>query len=288
MIRLSRRTGTFVVALLATSGACSVLVDTDNTQCEQTPDCVALGYPSAECVDSLCVAADSTFACRDVPFREPSSDALDYSLKVVTLVGQMPYEGLTVKACPNLDATCADPISETTTDAAGDFTIALQEGFRGHLFIPPPDTEPDLAPLKAHIFPPPSSDPSVPVRAGLVVTKLEVMAGLAKLAGRTLEAGTGHLFFTAINCQGLPLEGVTVTPSVQTTETLVAYLGASGQPDLSLVGTGVTGQGAMINVPTGFVTIRGVHETEGLLFEQSVLVAEDTITSVPIVPSPTQ
>ena len=288
MIRLSRHLGAFAVALLATGGACSLVVDTDNAQCQQAADCAALGFPDSECIDSLCVAADSTFACRSAPFPEPAAETVDFSLKVVTLVGQMPYEGITVQACPNLDATCANPIAETTTDAAGDFSLELQEGFRGHLFLPPPKNDPELAPLKAHIFPPPSNDPSVPVRAGLVVTTLTVVGGLAQLAGATLEGGTGHLFFTAIDCEGLPLAGVTVTPSTQTAGTMVAYMGASGQPDLSLVGTGSTGQGAIVNVPDGFVTIRGVHETEGLLFEQSVLVAPDTITSVPIVPSPTQ
>ena len=285
-MRLSRNVGAFVVALLVTSGACSLVIDTDPVQCQQAADCAALGYPGAECVDNLC-AADTAFLCRDVPFPEQTGETVDFSLKVVNLVNQQPYPGLTVRACLNLDPGCGNPVGETMTDTAGDFTLALEEGFLGHLYIPPPPEDPDLVPLNAHIFPPPSNDPAVPVRAGLVVTRLETITGLATLAGRTIEPGTGHLFFTAINCQGLPLEGVTVSSSVQTPETLVAYLGTSGQPDLALLGTGTTGQGAMINVPGGFVTISGLHKDKGLIFEQSVLVAADEITSVPIVPSPT-
>lgn len=256
---------------------------------------VTLGW-TASCAQILALEdttnipeVNETFSCRDVPFPELSAtETVDFTLKVVNLIDQRPYEGLTVQACSNLDAMCTEPIGQTTTDAAGDFTLTLPEGFLGHLFIPPPAEEPDLAPLNAHIFPPPSNDPAVPTRPGLVVTTLELFDQLAQLAGSNLVAGTGHLFFTAIDCQGLPLEGVAVGPLMATPDTLVVYLGASGQPDLSLNGTGTTGQGAILNVPTGFVTLRGVHQSEGALFEQSVIVSSDTITSAPIVPSPTE
>lgn len=287
MTRLRHLNGALIVALLATTGACSFVIDTNATQCVEDKDCDALS-PGATCDENNLCTPDPTFACRGTPFAEPAGAPLDFSLSVVNLVGQTPYEGLTVQACPNLDTECASPVGDAVTDAAGSFTISLEEGFRGHLFVPPPAEDPMLAPLKAHIFPPPSSDPSVPVRGGLVVTNLQFVGGLAMLAGRTLEPGTGQIFFTAIDCQGDVLEGVTVSAASSTPETLVAYLGASGQPDLALAGTGSTGQGAIINVPTGFVTIRGIHANEGLIFEQSVIVAPDTITSVPIVPSPTQ
>lgn len=287
MTRLSRITGTFVVALLATSSACTFIVDTDNVQCNEPADCVALGYENSDCVDKLCVA-DTTFICQDVPFTAPSAtETVPFSLSVFNLIGFTPYPDLTVQSCPSLDTDCDTPIETVVTGEMGQFSLELQEGFQGHIFVPPGQGNPEVVPLRAHIFPPPSNDLAVPRRGALVVATMLVLENLADTAKVALQPTSGHVFFTAIDCQGRPLEGVTVTPSVQTPETLVAYLGDSGQPDLSLIGTGTTGQGAMINIPPGFVTITGLHESQGVIFEQSVLVAAETITSVPVVPTPT-
>lgn len=229
---------------------------------------------------------DGPFTCRDLPFSEQSAETVDYSLSVYDLIGWTPRPDLTIQACQSLDSICELPVDEATTDIDGDFTLSLPIGFRGRLFIP--QQTPDLAPLSAPLFPPPTDDPAVPPPSDLTVTSLEVLEGVGAIAGVSTMLGNGHMFFSAIDCLGASLSGVTVTPSVQTPETLVVYLGTSGQPDLSLAGTGELGMGIILNVPTGFVTVSGIHENEGLLFEQSVLVASDTITSVPIVPSPTQ
>jgi hypothetical protein len=239
------------------------------------------------CIDELCVPEEeNAFSCRDRAWPSPSSAIVNFSLSVADLVGDVPRDGVIIQACPNFDPNCQSPIDEATTDAEGNFTMPLQEGFRGHLFVPSPPSDPALAPLKAHLFPPPDSDPSVPVRADLRVTTLPIVSALAALLNASVVAETGHVFFTAIDCDGAPLDDVAVSASVVTAETTTAYIGASGQPDKSLIGTGPAGQGAIINLPPGFVTIRGVHAIEGKIFEQSAVVAADTITSVPIVPSP--
>ena len=49
-----------------------------------------------------CMGA-GTFGCRDVPFPEPSAEMVDFSLNVISLVGQTPYEGLTLQACKSTD-----------------------------------------------------------------------------------------------------------------------------------------------------------------------------------------
>lgn len=289
---------TYLCALAITAALASACQLTETQVCASGLRCpvgMVCGADETSCLLAECadgtgsdILCNSQFTCRNIPFAEPSGTILDVSLNVVNLIGLTPYEGLTVQACPNLDTECTSPVGEAVTDASGSFTLSLEEGFRGHLFVPPPADDPQLAPLKAHFYPPPSSDPAVPLRPGLVVMAYQVLGGLAMLAGRELQPGTGHISFSALDCQGLPLDGVTVSSASSTVDTLVAYLGASGQPDLALSGTGSTGEGVIINVPTGFITIRGIHETGDLIFEQSVIVAPDTITSVPIVPSPAQ
>ena len=278
------------LGLATLSTGCSALVDPATTQCGDDSDCAGAGEQNLQCLDGICIEAEADvtpFSCRDEPWPAVGDDVVEYELRVADLVQQQPLADLVVVACANLDANCESPIAEAVSDETGAFTLSLTEGFRGHLHVPPPATDPPLAPLYAHLYPPPSNDPDVPVRADLAVTHLAVVAGLAMLAGIPMVAGTGHVFFTAIDCQGNPLSGVTITPALQTEETLVSYLGASGQPDLALIGTGPAGQGSILNLPPGFVTIRGVHESEGLVFEQSAVIRPDTITSVPIVPSPT-
>ncbi len=282
---------TVVVGLTVGMGAsaCSLTVETDRVQCSLDADCSSLGFPEHECKESLCVEREivvTPFSCRDQPFvAQSTTDTVDFSMNVSNLIGSTPYEGLTIFACPLLDTACATPIGQADSGEDGRFTISVPVGFRGHLFAPPPSGDP-LTPRIITIFPPPAPE----VLSGseeFFVAPLEVIGGIAQLAGGTLVAGTGHIFATATDCNGARLSGVTISIASVQAETFYIYIGDSGMPDQALVATGNSGLAAVANVPLGFATMRATHETEGKIFEQSVLVTEGTITSIStIVPSP--
>lgn len=285
------------------TSACSFVVSPQTVQCETEQDCQGMGFPNTACVESLCVERrdDSTkpepveeepkeidprLACKDRVWDQPGEEMISYEMKVTSLLGGTAYEGLTMKICPAFDAKCDKPQGEATSDADGKFTFDLPVGFRGHLFAPAPEGDEDLMPVEAYVFPPPSLDESVPRRPDLVVTQLAVIQGLAALDNVNVIPGTGHVIFTAIDCDGKPLEGIEVRTSITQKETWRAYVGEGGHPAPQLKATGSTGKGAILNVPAGYIKVIGEHPELGVIFEQSVVVVANRLTSVPVYPSP--
>lgn len=284
------------------SSACSFVVSPQTVQCETQQDCQGMGFSNTTCVDSICVASredetkpdpvdkkpddiDPRFACKDRVWDEPEEELVKYDMEVTQLTGGA-YAGLKVKVCPAFDAKCENPQSEATSDEAGKITLNLPVGFRGHLHAPTPESDSDLMPVDAYVFPPPSKDPSVPTRPGLVVTETFRIDGLAQLDGASLVPGTGHVIFTAFGCDGEALEGIEVTTSKTEDKTWKVYVGKGGHPDPDLKATATTGKGAILNLPVGYVKVIGKHPELGVIFEQSVILAPDRLTSVPVFPSP--
>lgn len=284
--------------------ACSLVVSPQMAQCESEQDCQVMGFPNTTCVDSICVASreddtggqssstqeepknvDPRLACKDRVWDAPGEETVKYDMNVADLRGG-PYSGLTVKVCPAFDAKCEKPQGEATSDENGNFSLDLPVGFRGHLYAPSPDVTDPPMPVEAYVFPPPSLDPDVPKRPRLVVTQLFVIQGLAALDNANVIPGTGHVIFTVFGCDGKPLEGIEVRTSLTQKETWKVYVNEAGRPDPRLKATGRTGQGAVLNIPTGYVKVIGEHPELGVIFEQSVNVAENRLTSVPVFPSP--
>lgn len=250
------------------------------------------------CIDSLCVksrgevppkeASDPRFICRDKPWEQPGDETVEYSLNVSQLLGGKPYPNLTVKVCPSFDTKCEKPLSESTSNQEGKLTLNLPVGFHGHLFSRAPAEDPTLVPVEAYIFPPPSRDASVPKRPGLIVTNMAVIQGLASLDNVNVVPGTGHVIFTVSGCDGKPLDGIKIRTSITREDTWKVYVGNGGRPDPKLKATGPTGRGAILNLPPGYVTVIGEHPTLGKIFEQSVVVTANHLSSVPVIPSPVQ
>lgn len=280
--------------------SCSFVAAPETAQCETNADCQDLGFTEMTCVNSLCQpipgkeqphgegeeSNDPRFACKTRAWDLPGEGTVAYNLNVSQLLGGKPYNGLTVQICPSFDAKCENPQGEATSDANGNFTLNLPVGFRGHLLAATPKADPTLVPVEAYVFPPPSLNNDVPKRPGLVVTNISVIQGLASLDSATVVPGTGHLIFTVFGCDAKPLEGITVRTSITQEETWRAYVGIGGRPDPRLKATGPTGQGAILNLPPGYIKVIGEHPTLGKIFEQSIVIAANRLTSVPVVPSP--
>ena len=287
----SRRT--LILLGLATQG-CSLLVPSQDAQCQQDSDCADRGFADSVCVDNLCVAGaggqapSGPWGCKDsvVWVDEDLSTAASITMHVVKLIGQEPFEGLTLYACPPYDTTCADPLTEGTTNAEGDTTLEVNVGFRGHFFAPPPPTFADMAPLLSYFFPPPTANNPNQVEGNLTLTSLSQMGIIAATAGKQVEPGTGHLFYTAFDCENNRATGISVKSDIVSTSTTAVYISESGVPSATLPATTERGEGALINLPPGFVTITATSDEAGKVFEQTVLIAADSITGIPILPSP--
>lgn len=269
-------------AMLA--AGCSLAVDPDQVQCLVAADCAAIGHPEMECVGSVCVeSGQSAFSCMDVEWPPVSSDTVRTSIVATTLAEETPVAGLTVSICNTLiDAECLSPVGQGATNAEGIANLDVVEGFRGHFYVP---AIAQTAPYILHMNPPPNPAESSTLVGNLVITNLETIAGIAMLAGETFVPNRGHLFFSARGCDGELLPGVRVSIVDAAGDVVVAYLGVNGTPNTNLDSTGANARGAVINLQPGFVTVRGSHDDVGKIFEQVLLVKENTITTTQIVPS---
>jgi hypothetical protein len=278
------RTLTAASAMLA--AGCSLAVDPDQVQCLVQADCAAIGYPDMECVGSVCVSPQQTaFACQDVEWPPAStSEMVRISITALALGTDQPVSGLTVNICNTLiDAQCSNPVGQSATNSEGVANLDVLEGFRGHFLVP---AIAETAPYILHMNPPPNPAAASTLQGNLTITNLTNVAGLAMLAGETFVADRGHLFFSTRDCEGNLLPGVSVNVVNAPPEAAVAYLGTNNNPDPNLESTGANSRGAVINLQPGFVTVQGIHDEYGQIFEQTLLVSANTITSTPIVPSP--
>jgi ribosomal protein L24E len=162
----------------------------------------------------------------------------------------------------------------------------VYKGFQGHMLASPPASFPEMFPLVLYLLPPPVEVESEPRNGTINVTSNAEMTTITSVAGKTIEAGTGHLFITANNCQGQRAAGVSFKVDIISPTTGTFYVGDNGLPSQTLASTANRGEGAIINVPTGFVTLTAVSEEAGKIAQITLVVVADHIIGVPVVPTP--
>ncbi len=300
--------GAAVLGLLVCT-RCSLLLEAKDSQCSSDADCKAQGFGDTKCSDGACVPMGSTggsggasgsagtggdvdaggpWGCvGNVTWPEPDpSVPASASIRVVKLIGQTPFPGLTVKICPSLDIACETPLGETTSDETGMLTLPVYKGFQGHMLAPPPPSFPEMFPLVLYLLPPPAGVEPEPRNGTINVTSNAEMTTITSVAGKTIEPGTGHLFITANDCLGQRAPGVSFKVDIISPTTGTFYVGDNGLPSQTLASTANRGEGAIINVPTGFVTLTAVSEEAGKIAQITLVVVADHIIGVPVVPTP--
>ncbi len=228
---------------------------------------------------------DPVWGCKDTPWPELDTNTMvEITFNTITLSSSSPVEGLEISQCNSLfDRECLEPVQTITTDADGVWRGSVPSGFRGHFFTPKQGA---FAAQIYHMFPPPNPDDPITLSKGMFLANLSEIAAAASVIGVTLKPDTGVYFFTSRDCSGNVLPGVTVTATSESPDTITAYIATSGLPDSTLTATGPKGQGAIINVPEGNIRIVGTHPMYGKIFDQTVIIAKDTITDGIVVPSP--
>lgn len=275
--------------------SCSVLLDAAEEQCKTDGDCAARGFSSSTCVAGVCTGGGGSGGGDGKPWScvgnvtWPTKDAnvpASATVRVIRLLGQEPFPDLTVKICPPFDLACAAPLGEVKSDADGLLTLPVYKGFDGHFFAPSPSSFPEMAPMLVYLFPPPAGVEKEPRDANLNLASVAEMSSIAQLGGVEVKAGLGHIFFTVYDCNMARAKGVSAKTDVVDTTTKVIYISDSGVPSDVLTETETRGEGAIINVPPGFVTVSAVSSEAGKFYQQTVAVQADHITGVPVVPSP--
>lgn len=276
---------TSLLASLLLGAGCSLTVDVAEHQCEEQSDCS--GISGTECVDFACVtvAPETQFGCREKPWKVlDQTKLIEQEFTLIALSTNNLIEGSTMYECNTLfDRDCDDPVETQVSDAEGTARFELPEGFRGHIFAPGTS---NYAPVIIQLFPPPDSEDPNTLKSPVNRANFSEIYAAAALVGVEVESGTGAFIFTAHDCFRELLEGVQLSTFPELPSTAAAYLSESGLPDPTLTATGPAGTGAIVNLPPGNVTIKAVHDDVGVIFEQTILVVEDTLTAGLIIPSP--
>lgn len=287
---------------LALFAGCSLALSADDEQCSTDGDCAARGFSGASCVAGICRAGSGTDAGSDAGDAQgggpwdcvgkvtwPAPDTTvpaSASIRVLRLLGQTPFEGLVAKICPPFDVDCQNPIAETTSDATGKLNIPVYKGFNGHLFAPAPASFPEMAPMLVYLLPPPVEVETVARDGNLNLASVSEMTSIASLGGVQVKSELGHIFFTAYDCLQGRASKVSVKVDTVDPTTQAIYISDSGVPSDVLAETQKKGEGAVINVPPGYVTVTATHADHGKYFSLTVSVRAGHITALPIAPSP--
>ena len=309
---MSRRTVALSSLILASFAGCSLALSTDEAQCATDTDCQSRGFVGATCVAGICNGTAGAGGTSDggtsdsgtsdagaastggpggcvgkVAWPAPDTTvAASASLRALRLLGQTPFPGLSVKICPPFDVDCANPIGETTSDAAGVLNIPVYSGFNGHLFAAAPASFPEMAPMLVYLLPPPVEVETSMRDGNLNLASVGELSTIANLGGIEVKSEFGHIFFTAYDCLQARASKVSIKIDTLDPATKAIYISDSGVPSDVLAETQSKGEGAVINVPPGYVTVTATHADKGKYFSLTVSVRSGHITALPIAPSP--
>lgn len=218
------------------------------------------------------LVAGNVFSCVDSYLWErPAPATVQFTATVSSFPTAKPLDAR-VTACPfarcnTCDEGSLDAVSKSTDPATGKFTLDLPIGFQGcqrvtagAAFV---DTLEFLGrPLVR------SED-----RWGFGLYERKTLADMGAALGVAAIAGRGHTFIGVLDCVLNPAAGVRIEAAPSLPDTRAIYV-ASGFPSLEAKLTDKTGAAALLNLPTGLVTLRG-YLGDRLVSSQKVWIRPD-------------
>jgi hypothetical protein len=216
---------------------------------------------AGETVDGLLTPSNNDWTCvgdgasapRTPPTNAATAAPATYVLPVIDFVTQMTPPGVTARACARVDVDCVNPIVDSvTTSAGGVLALPLFEGFDGFIEVKADNFVSALFFLDGPLQGDTQAFPAF-------LVPLSSAAALAQSVGAPLDQRFGLIGFWALDCEGLPAQGVVMSNDAGG----LIYNFVDGLPAFQQAT--VDGIGGFINVPPGRVLLRatlsGVGET---------------------------
>jgi hypothetical protein len=217
-------------------GQC-VFRDACVSQCESASDLTCLGqYDWPKTPDST------------VPFHLTLNDSQEFSKHLV---------GVTVKACPDGDPTCANPVASGVTDDRGYVQLTLPTGFSrsfaGFFELQGADIYPTLLKFSWNI-----GAPSVQLVTPVNRATYDLFQNFLMVA---IDPARGMLQTRMQGCAGLPARGIrfVTTGADQASKDWYADMGL---PSLNVAETSVLGAGGTFNVLPGYQTVTALRASD--------------------------
>jgi hypothetical protein len=257
---------------------CSALIDVAGKQCEADLDCDSFQSSGSHvvCRANVCVRGSAPGAAGDgggpgtdgplqCAARETSTaSTVKYSFAPLFAPGAAPAkpEPFSIRACAQLDLTCENPVFGPIDVNVGEpRAFEVPTGFNGYFEITNPHT------LGGLLF---MGRPVIQDTVGWNITmpSPNLVAQLALVTGVTVDPELGIILTVARDCNGMALEGVSVT----NTKGGLGYYFVNFLPDSSLTQTGPQGAAGFANVPITSMILSGAHTSGKPLGPASVLV----------------
>jgi hypothetical protein len=235
--------------------------------------------PWFNCVQNTCAMACAPgkgWQCLDTSNSWPRPSSIDdftFSVTIVDLLSENPYVGATVKACPQVDFTCARPIDQGTTDSTGLVSLTVSSGlvgFNGYLEITGGDNGTGMG-EGSQIFPalyypvPPIVSPGW--RGRLQFVSAGDLPVLAVFTTVQIDPMRGHFAANAVDCNFSAAGGISFTASAieinpNDTEIKTFYF-VSNQPTIRATETDPLNPIAgFVNLPPGSNLITATYVTD--------------------------
>jgi hypothetical protein len=171
---------------------------------------------------------------------------VSYTVTIVDSVTNVPPSNLSVRACDDVDTTCARPVAPATgVSADGRVRLSLARGFDGYFDIQAADI------LPTRLYPDGILEDDQDGATLELIDAASAM-GLAGAVGVDLQADAGLVLARGFNCADQLSSGV----EFQSGAGGVAFAFIDGLP-IAGDTTGAEGLVVFANVPKGFTQIRG-------------------------------
>ena len=171
---------------------------------------------------------------------------VSYTVTIVDSVTNVPPPNLSVRACDDVDTTCARPVAPATgLSADGRVRLSLARGFDGYFDIQAANI------LPTRLYPDGTLEDDQDGATLELIDAVSAM-GLASAAGLDLLADTGLVLARGFDCDGELSSGI----EFESATGGLAFAFIDGLPIQSAT-TGNEGLVLFANVPKGFTLLRG-------------------------------
>jgi len=260
--------------------ACSLSISVDDPQCRTDGDCAGRGFSGAVCQDQVCVAqdplkADPLWGCVG---RAKTTPTADFTVQVpfIDALSRAALADVQVTACSDRDTNCASPVgAPVTTGTDGVASFTFPRTFVGYV----QSKKTGYIDAITYIIGSDGSSASPPV----TLVQPEVFDAIADAQGIARVPGKGSIFALALDCQGKPAEGVSLSSDPLAP---IRFYYEGQLPTLARDTTDKTGQSGLINLDgPRLVTVTGVlASSQREVVRGQALVRPDTITNFPLIP----
>jgi hypothetical protein len=241
------------------------------------------GAPDGGATDGLSVTSGDWSCLDGAPTSPNLPPSLDVTLHTIdtlrlivtagsaggsdlTLVSATPLPGVSVRACPALDPSCASSQPATVaSDDAGVAQLLLPSSFDGVIQLERPDLLLGTVYLGRFVDVAPGYP--LPMIKAQAAEALGVQLGVTLAAGP--DAGLGHVFVAVYDCKDRFAPGVSFRfePTSPTTRTF--YEDTTTVLSSTDTATDTRGAGGALNVPAGDVVVTATFAADGQTFRST-------------------